>query len=320
MRGATSRSASPERSIDISIHAPLAGRDDTPLFRFTVGSISIHAPLAGRDSTSNLPRATTPISIHAPLAGRDKTRGERTRTLGYFNPRAPCGARRLSASSGAKCEYFNPRAPCGARRIGRNMLEALVNISIHAPLAGRDQELLCQQRSQCNFNPRAPCGARHRWHRQFRGSGDFNPRAPCGARRPLPSCPDRRPHFNPRAPCGARLVRLSFFAMAGTISIHAPLAGRDRTRLCSIRSAAVFQSTRPLRGATVDMAKTPFRMDNFNPRAPCGARPLMPITPSKVTVFQSTRPLRGATRSAANHHPINLIISIHAPLAGRDLR
>ena len=57
----------------------------------------------------------------------------------------------------------------------------------------------------------------------------FNPRAPHGARRRgLPPAKRRcRRNFNPRAPCGARLPP--------TISSH-----RER----------IFQSTRPLRGAT----------------------------------------------------------------------
>ena len=57
--------------------------------------ISIHAPLAGRDAVPRLPRpALAIISIHAPLAGRDP---------------APCSSR-------PRARYFNPRAPCGARR------------------------------------------------------------------------------------------------------------------------------------------------------------------------------------------------------------
>ena len=64
-----------------------------------------------------------------------------------------------------------------------------------------------------------------------------------------------------------------FFATKRKISIHAPLAGRDR------RSG-------PGRA----------RYDNFNPRAPCGARP----APGPVPDLH-----RG--------------ISIHAPLAGRDM-
>ncbi len=63
------------------------------------------------------------------------------------------------------------------------------------------------------------------------------------------SYPNRSPYFNPRAPCGARL-----FAA--------------RASVCSL----VFQSTRPLRGATVPPIPEPPHQPHFNPRAPCGAR------------------------------------------------
>ena len=78
-------------------------------------------------------------------------------------------------------------------------------------------------------------------------------------------------HFNPRAPCGARLVHFT-----AQIAVYQ------------------FQSTRPVRGATIDyynlligghisihapragrdnkMCKRSKQMFNFNPRAPCGAR------------------------------------------------
>ena len=79
---------------EISIHAPLAGRDGGSAVELTDTDISIHAPLAGRDmrplevagmaepfqSTRPLRGATVlvggkdlgqSISIHAPLAGRD---------------------------------------------------------------------------------------------------------------------------------------------------------------------------------------------------------------------------------------------------------
>ena len=78
------------------------------------------------------------------------------------------------------------------------------------------------------FNPRAPCGARLPLFPQLYYRRDFNPRAPCGAR--LKTLLDvlTENNFNPRAPCGARLaavlVRLPVFK---------------------------FQSTRPMRGATL---------------------------------------------------------------------
>ena len=90
------------------------------------------------------------------------TTGRRTScsTRRYFNPRAPCGARRLMLSNVVVWWYFNPRAPCGARQAlttARRICKIFQstrpvwgatgilsggtinrNISIHAPRVGRD--------------------------------------------------------------------------------------------------------------------------------------------------------------------------------------
>ena len=83
--------------------------------------------------------------------------------------------------------------------------------------------------------------------------------------------------------------------MSTAISIHAPRAGRDTYAFSLWSSMSIFQSTRPVRGATTIMAEVEDLPLNFNPRAPCGARP--------------------------GHLPGGLQvcgISIHAPRAGRD--
>ena len=56
---------------------------------------------------------------------------------------------------------------------------------------------------------------------------------------------------------------------------------------------------------------------NFNPRAPCGARPFAPSGINSGIRFQPTRPLRGATAWEAVDMASDGI-STHAPLAGRD--
>ena len=81
-------------------------------------------------------------------------------------------------------------------------------------------------------------------------------------------CPD----FNPRAPCGVRRRDPYPENRGGGISIHAPLAGRDDCRKGRIDRILVFQSTRPLRGATYD-----------------------DVAVKADIKFQSTRPMRGAT-------------------------
>ena len=124
------------------------------------------------------------------------------------------------------------------------------------------------------------------------------------------------------------------------ISIHAPLAGRDG-RARRSRRLTLISIHAPLAGRDPCLrAATRARRSDFNPRAPCGARPAAPSLPATTLAFQSTRPLRGATNITRNtkvllslfqstrplrgatcslsHASQALVISIHAPLAGRD--
>ena len=129
-----------------------------------------------------------------------------------------------------------------------------------------------------------------------------------------------RPRFNPRALCGARLWR-------GVVP--------DFSR--------VFQSTRPVWGATLISRKAGRRTKCFNPRAPCGARQGSSIVIRGATscfnprapcgarqsrldmsthniAFQSTRPMRGAT-PACTAPPIGLLrFNPRAPCGARPFR
>ena len=61
-------------------------------------------------------------------------------TLGKinFNPRSPCGERRLRSPSGPSPLHFNPRSPCGERPRRNWLMEKPAPISIHAPRVGSD--------------------------------------------------------------------------------------------------------------------------------------------------------------------------------------
>ena len=80
------------------------------------------------------------------------------------------------------------------------------------------------------------------------------------------------------------------------ISIHAPRAGSDAP----------------------DAASPGGRRD-FNPRSPCGERPVARTSGFRFLRFQSTLPVRGATR-VLFWRQRNGDISIHAPRAGSDQR
>ena len=116
-----------------------------------------------------------------------------------------------------------------------------------------------------------------------------------GATRGTEPCRSVRSNFNPRAPYGARLHRTSLHFLLCGISIHAPHAGRDCLMRSTLRAWLLFQSTRPIRGATRTAEGARHLLPNFNPRAPYGAR--LFITGSSIQCE---------------------MISIHAPHTGRD--
>ena len=146
-------------------------------------------------------------------------------------------------------------------------------ISIHAPLAGCDIDDLIPYANNAKFQSTHPSR---------------------GATRAIWIPHSWRKYFNPRAPCGARQRQHDALLRQPLISIHAPLAGRDSASMTHFFASPLFQSTRPVRGAT-----------------------LLSVLVYLIIIFQSTRPVRGAT-SASVRFSGNVNISIHAPRAGRD--
>ena len=147
-------------------------------------------------------------------------------------------------------------------------------------------------------------------------------------------------NFNPRAPCGARPNCDGMDDLDDAFQPTRPLRGATAACDADIQPLP-FQPTRPLRGATIQRSPPKNWGQDFNPRAPCGARPWLRTTVMLSDTFQPTRPLRGAT--ALRAHALNRgkfqptrplrgatpvaasgdcssEISTHAPLAGRDQR
>ena len=123
-------------------------------------------------------------------------------------------------------------------------------ISIHAPRVGRDSYPTCDLSTHQYFNPRAPCGARLFLSRVLAAKENFNPRAPCGARLDLPSQHGKIEAFQSTRPVWGATSTAVTCRISCAISIHAPRVGRDAAGQASHGCGS-----------------------NFNPRAPCGARP-----------------------------------------------
>ena len=195
-------------------------------------AISIHAPLAGCDVTGTCdwywPVA---ISIHAPLAGCDRRRHGYQAREQNFNPRTPCGVRRVAVRRHApRVSDFNPRTPCGVRLTCFCSISCGTLFQSTHPLRGatkKKQNRLLRKTFQsthplrgatklgdvkvgfhCHFNPRTPCGVRrHRCHRLF------------SLRR-----------FQSTHPLRGATNFSTYVELKLEISIHAPLAGCDRSR------------------------------------------------------------------------------------------
>ena len=101
------------------------------------------------------------------------------------------------------------------------------------------------------------------------------------------------------------------------ISIHAPRAGSDQLSATSGAGGQNFNPRSPC-GERPVFAEVAQKFRHFNPRSPCGERlALTFILTSCPPVFQSTLPVRGATIIKAGTTPFEYI-SIHAPRAGSD--
>ena len=228
---------------------PVRGATVNVVFWFWLHPISIHAPRAGCDLHSDPLKPTRKISIHAPRAGCDHP-SLRQLLLRKFQSTHPVrGATHPLSILSARHRHFNPRTPCGVRPDistlnGRTMLFQ----STH-PVRGATITMYCTGRVRpiSIHAPRAGCDS----SKMFLHSllCDFNPRTPCGVRLQAWTTFCRCWNFNPRTPCGVR-----HFATHNS--------GQD----------TVFQSTHPVRGATM----------------------LLP-QPQPQPQFQSTHPVRGAT-------------------------
>ena len=361
LRGATFPVAVWRYAADISIHVPLAGSDIVHQFGFVDRLISIHAPLAGSDprtrpsstrttyfnprspcgerpdaestslstspfqstlplrgatSATNLWHHACMISIHAPPAGSDCFGVSGLALFVYFNPRSPCGERRGTRAVRHRFQDFNPRSPCGERPVRECALSVVVLFQSTLPLRGATLD-----GSERGFlgviSIHAPlAGSDRRPPARASSPRNFNPRSPCGERRPGRSSRRPRHDFNPRSPCGERPNRHDVDYMRKAFQSTLPLRGATVAYGLRIHFLRYFNPRSPC-GERLGLALTVRVLSNFNPRSPCGERRFDHALSLPSRLFQSTLPLRGATLMLSMEALI-LSISIHAPLAGSD--
>ena len=237
--------------------------------------------------------------------------------------------------------YFNPRSPCG-ERLGQPLwISDRLAISIHAPRVGSDTSCLTRSQPLYDFNPRSPCGERRRPGDSDRAGKNISIHAPrVGSDQDFViKAPAPAPFQSTLPVWGATRCPRHPSGKHRAISIHAPRVGSDNGSTGERNTSGRFQSTLPVWGATeLDAVKEQLTKD-FNPRSPCGERPLPGLHPCERRLFQSTLPVWGATMDAVDTFDngrfqstlpvwgatqdfrigqIICIISIHAPRVGSD--
>ena len=326
----------------ISIHAPRAGCDAGRRGHLTSrASISIHAPRARCDNVRSVQGGWLPVfqSTH-PVRGATLRGSVSSPARSGFQSTHPVRGATMDKAAAAGNNEFQSTRPVWGATMCTSRRRSSATISIHAPRVGRDNCICVDIRVSLHFNPRAPCGARPGRRTSCSTRKYFNPRAPCGARprgeeprTEIRGFQSTRPvwgatsvvvfsgvsmaNFNPRAPCGARPAGKGQNIGITCISIHAPRVGRDGA-LAGVGDGKLFQSTRPVWGATCHFRHCVVSRIDFNPRAPCGARPKSLTGRVARSKFQSTRPVWGATARFV-FRTCRQDISIHAPRVGRDV-
>ena len=175
----------------------------------------------------------------------------RTTAVTYFNPRAPCGARHRQPRQPEQHGEFQSTRPVWGATTRRMSDGTETDISIHAPRVGRDRKAQKSRRKHY-ISIHAPRVGRD----NFTGDGVDRILISIHAPRVGRDLPAAYNHLH-------QLL----------ISIHAPRVGRDVIDGTGLCAARIFQSTRPVWGATFFALFGLFGAAYFNPRAPCGARP-----------------------------------------------
>ncbi len=166
-----------------------------------------------------------------------------------FNPRTPCGVRQPIILVLILWAVFQSTHPVRGATEYHGQRVVTLKISIHAPRAGCDRRSLSSRRIGLLFQSMHPVrGATGGTLTSGYAVVDFNPRTPCGVRLSVEYNLSNVGNFNPRTPCGVR-----------------------RAEDNRIGPSLVFQSTHPVRGATIPAA--PSQLDSIisihAPRAGC---------------------------------------------------
>ena len=158
----TAVSASLSTSAEFQSALPLRGATLLLLRCSRCRHISIRAPRAGSDAYQRADDDRhARFQSALPLRGATCPKTRKQLIAGHFNPRSPCGERRVPGYSKIPKDYhFNPRSPCGERHASYEQNVGGIQFQSALPLRGATRTAAPSRPRWPNFNPRSPCGER----------------------------------------------------------------------------------------------------------------------------------------------------------------
>ena len=161
------------------------------------------------------------------------------------------GATSRRSSSALGSRNFNPRSPRGERRCCGVHSGCCCSISIHAPLAGSDEDWVSCSVSEFDISIHAPLAGSDLEHGSAGGLHEISIHAPLA---------------------GSDASTLIFSKSPSLFQSTLPSRGATTPAATITFTIGIFQSTLPSRGATRSCQKVPPFPRNFNPRSPRGER------------------------------------------------
>ena len=189
LRSATQKNARLGQLEQVSIHALLA-ECDTETGEWSCSQLRFQSTHSLRSATEMDRRLydKVAVSIHALLAECDQNHVNTGKRKRSFNPRTPCGVRRIILPCGTRRKMFQSthslRSATGT--VGCSFTSE--EVSIHALLAECDRQTFSTWLPPTGFNPRTPCGVRLKVKHDIILLQGFNPRTPCGVRLAFGRC------------------------------------------------------------------------------------------------------------------------------------
>ena len=174
------------------------------------------------------------------------------------------------------------------------LVQHIVSISIHTPLAGSD-------------------GTARPWSRPC---GNFNPHSPCGERQYAYRHPSVKVEISIHTPlAGSDEAGAAVLVKADVISIHTPLAGSDPSQSPASGYDRISIHT-PLAGSDSPSASTAPIRQYFNPHSPCGERLRVCCAQSECRSISIHTPLAGSDRTMTPIRPLARLFQSTLPLRG----